>query len=116
MADRLWGPKRCYGVHRCVLDSVVPDPRGPWHRSAFGEPEVCEECQRPENRRARLSVAEDIALLRIIASFVSTSPRDCLSAKLSETSSDADRIRVRTHPAHAKSDDTDESSASSRHF
>jgi len=42
-------------------------------------------------------MAEDIALLRTIASFVSTSPRDCLSAGLFETPSDVDRIRIYRH-------------------
>src|SRR5215467_8328679 len=57
----------------------------------------------------------DVALLRIIAGFVSTSARDCHFAQLLETPSNVDRICRRAYPAHAKSDDADESATASRH-
>src|SRR5262249_29707323 len=57
----------------------------------------------------------DVALLRIIAGFVSTSARDCHFAQLLETPSNVDRICDRAYPAHAKSDDADESATPSRH-
>ena len=58
-------------------------------------------------------MAADAALLRIIARFVSTGSRDCVSAQLPETPSNADRICGCPYPAHAKSDDADESATPS---
>src|SRR5262249_42475982 len=45
-------------------------------------PRVCKECQWAQDQRTGLSMAADAALLRIIASVVSTGPRDCHPAQL----------------------------------
>src|SRR5262245_26345111 len=44
-----------------------------------------------------------------------TGPRDCHSAQLLKTPSNVDRICGRAYPAHAKSDDADETAAPTRH-
>jgi hypothetical protein len=95
MADRLWDYNSRHGIDRCVLDSGMPDSGGQGYRSSVGEPEVCEECKWPQDRRVGLSMVANAALLRIITSFVSTGAGDRDSAQLVKTPSDVSNMPLR---------------------
>ena len=107
--------ERRHGVHRRILDSLIPDPGGPRISGLVGECPPRKKRSGQEDRCRGLPMAAVLACGRAASSLASAATGDLRYALNLATPREPRTTGICSHPAHAKGSRSDERPAPSRH-